>query len=263
MFLKHIGIWAASVVVIIAAGCSSPQIKTQRVARYQPQISSLPPLTSQNGAGLAVGAHAEAHNVKQIAPNVAAVAGGAGQTAGNKPSEAGTSNSGIKPRPAGKHDTLRRLKSGDRVTIALRGIPVETEVNDVIDGWGEVTLPYIGEVKIVGGTVSEAERKIEHLYVNGGIYNHVNVIVVAEDEVYFVQGEVAKQGKYALSGKVTLLQAISEAGGYTPFANRRKIRVRRGDKILKYNGNAISEGKEKDPPVFADDIIEVIRRRVF
>lgn len=282
MFFKHIGILVASVLVVIAAGCSSPLPASQRGARYRPQAEIQKPLALAGGtAGVVLsvsetGTKTRAHQgtgaAKTVKSSATAVAanndpknsGGNKAGAANVAAVNSAASSGAGRTDAGgKHDTLRRLKSGDRVTIALRGIPSETEVNDVIDGWGEVTLPYIGEVKIVGKTVSEAERKIERLYVDGGIYNHINVIVMAEDEVYFVQGEVARQGKFSLSGKVTLLQAISEAGGYTPFANRRKIKVMRGDKILMYNGKAIAEGKVKDPPVFADDIIEVLRRWVF
>jgi len=160
-----------------------------------------------------------------------------------------------------EHSKLRTLKSGDNVIIHLRSIPQPQEIKEVIDGWGEITMPYIGEVHIVGKTVSEAERLIESSYIDGGIYKKINAIVVAEAEVYFVRGEATRRGKYALSGAVTLLQAISEAGGFTPFANKRKIKVMRGDEIIFYNSKDIDNGKISDPPIFSDDIIEVMRRR--
>ncbi|MBT3193559.1 MAG: hypothetical protein HN341_13495 [Verrucomicrobia bacterium] len=155
---------------------------------------------------------------------------------------------------------LRSLGSGDRILIYLRGIPVPEEIQDIVDGLGEVTLPYLGAVKLAGKTTSEAESLIESLYVDGHFYQQINVIVVAEDEVYFVQGQVAKQGKFLLSGPVTLLQAISEAGGYTPFANRKKIKVIRGSEVLYYNGKDIASGEIPDPPIRADDIIEVLQK---
>ncbi len=144
--------------------------------------------------------------------------------------------------------------------IYLRGIPQPEEIKDIIDGFGEITLPYLGEMELSGKTTSEAERMIETLYVDGGIYRQINVIVVAEDEMYFVQGEVAKQGKIPLSGPVTLLQAVSEAGGYTPFANRKKIKVIRGSEVLFYNAKEIAAGKEPDPTIRPNDIIEVLRK---
>lgn len=154
----------------------------------------------------------------------------------------------------------RVLSRGDRIMISLRGIPRAEEIKNVIDGIGEVTLPLIGQVRVAGLTTSDAERLIETTYIEGGFYRGINVIVVAEDKVYFVQGEVSRQGKFSMSGDVTLLQAITEAGGYTPFANRRNVKVIRGDQVIFYNARDIENGKENDPPVLADDIIVVQRR---
>lgn len=163
-------------------------------------------------------------------------------------------------RPAGP--VQRVLSRGDRIMISLRGIPRAEEIKNVIDGLGEVTLPYIGQVRVAGLTTSDAERLIENTYINGGFYRSINVIVVAEDKVYFVQGEVARQGKFTMSGDVTLLQAITEAGGYTAFANNKNVKVIRGDQVIFYNARDIANGKENDPPVLADDII-VVQRSVF
>ncbi len=153
----------------------------------------------------------------------------------------------------------RVLSRGDRVMVSLRGIPRPEEIKNVIDGVGDVTLPYIGQVRVAGLTPSESERLIETTYVQRGIYRAINVIVVAEDKVYFVQGEVSRQGKFSMSGDVTLLQAITEAGGYTPFANRRNVKVIRGEQVLFYNARDIANGRQPDPVIAADDIIEVLR----
>ena len=46
----------------------------------------------------------------------------------------------------------------------------------------------------------------------------------------FVTGEVAHPGAYPLRGRVSLLQAIALAGGFTDFANSDGIVVIRSDK---------------------------------
>lgn len=163
------------------------------------------------------------------------------------------------PDNSGKAQGLRNLSRGDRIMISLRGIPRPEEIKNIIDGLGEVTLPYIGQVRVAGLTPSDAERLIETTYVNLGIYRTINVIVVAEDKVYFVQGEVARQGKFSMSGDVTLLQAITEAGGYTPFANRRNVKIIRGEQVLFYNARDIANGRNSDPVIASDDIIVVLR----
>jgi len=221
---------------LLVSGCAGPSVAVNhRLVRYRPLVSGTaltPPaatpaatvLADTNGAAVAV-----------VATSAVAVV-------------------------SESYGVLRSLGAGDRIVIYLRGIPKQEEIKDIIDGVGEVTLPYIGEMKLVGLTTSDAERLIESTYVSRGIYKQVNVIVVAEDEVYFVQGEVARQGKFPLSGPVTLLQTISEAGGYSPFANRKKIKVIRGDVVLFYNARDIADGEVPDPPIQADDIIEVLRK---
>jgi protein involved in polysaccharide export with SLBB domain len=272
--------------MVFVAGCKTTSLpNSQRVEPYYPKVAALPPVGAENSAGDSGMGHqlnsgmvsssqsmgSSASHPRPVAPVLPAVKP-AVKTSDIKPvsqtpSEAPKAVVG-KPENPGQdsqrsHNVLRKLRSGDRVTISLRGIPDGTAINDVIDGWGEVTLPFIGEIKIVDKTLSEAERLIEKSYVDGGIYRNINVIVVAETEFYFVQGEVAKQGKFALSGKITLQQAISEAGGYTPFAKKTKIKVTRGNRILVFNGKDIEAGKVADPQIMSNDIINVVRRRVF
>lgn len=170
----------------------------------------------------------------------------------------------IDAQPLSQEDTtvlqqLRLLSRGDRLKVSLRGIPRPEEINNVVDEQGEITLPFIGQVRVAGMSPSDAERLIEETYVQRGIYRSINVIVVAEDKVYFVQGEVARQGKFSMSGDVTLLQAITEAGGYTPFANRRNVKVIRGEEVLFFNARDIANGRAPDPVLSADDIIVVLR----
>lgn len=152
-----------------------------------------------------------------------------------------------------------KLSPGDEVMISLRGIPSPEDIRNVIDSMGEITLPLIGQIKVAGLSASEAERVIETTYVDRGFFRSINVIMVAEDKSYFVQGEVGRQGRFRLSGEVTLLKAISEAGGYSPFANRKNVKVIRGDEVMFFNARDIAEGKEEDPIVQANDIIEVLR----
>jgi hypothetical protein len=221
-------------------GCKTPVVDDHRMVRYRPDAPRLP------------------------VDRPSSVDGGTENAAGDGEVEGGADGSGeVVATDDGPSDTeplevLRILDRGDRIVIYLRGIPKPEEIKDVIDGIGEVSLPYLTKaVKLAGKTTSQAERLIESLYVDGQIYQHVNVIVVAEDEVYFVQGQVARQGKFPVSGPVTLRQAISEAGGFTPFANRKKVKVIRGTELLTYNAKDIADGKLPDPPILADDIIEV------
>ena len=234
---------------MLVVGCVSPEPESYRITRYRPDVASIPSVESNLVSDVI------ASNVVKTV--VVAKESSTENVAGSD------ENQVVASTDQHEYSKLRTLKSGDNIIINLRSIPVPAEIKEVIDGWGEVTIPHIGEVLLAGKTVSEAERLIESSYIDGGIFKKINVIVVAEDEVYFVRGEVTRRGKYSLSGEVTLLQAISESGGYTPFANMKKIKVMRGDKVLEYNGRDIARGKISDPPIYSNDIIEVQRRVIW
>jgi polysaccharide export outer membrane protein len=79
---------------------------------------------------------------------------------------------------------------------------------------GRVRLREIPEVVAVGVTPSELEAKISKAY--AGILNKPSVSIVLRDfqkPSFFASGEVGKPGRYDLRDDVTLLQALSEAGG--------------------------------------------------
>jgi len=157
----------------------------------------------------------------------------------------------------------KRLRIGMTVRISLVGITPPAEIRDVIDSRGEVTLPYIGNVRLEGLTTDAAESLIEQKYVESGIYRKINVIVIYEEEPqFFVRGEVKNEGRYVLKGEMTLLKAITAAGGYTEYADRRKVRIIRGTQILVFDCEQIDKGKAEDPVIKEDDIIVVPRRWV-
>lgn len=152
------------------------------------------------------------------------------------------------------------LRPGSRLDIRLRGIPQPESFSDQVDDLGEITLPYLGSVQVAGLTASQAERHIERTYVERRIFRSVNVIITTEEEEYFVQGEVRRPGKYVVTRNMSLMQAISEAGGFTPFADRRRIRImRENGSFTDHNAGDISGGSIADPPIQPKDIINVPR----
>jgi polysaccharide export outer membrane protein len=165
---------------------------------------------------------------------------------------------------AGTNTMVRMLKRGDKVIVELRGIPSPESIRGEVDELG-INLPLVGRVRIDGKTTFEAEKLIEKTYIDGGFYTKINVIVLSQDDEYFVTGEVNKQDKYLMTGDRTLLQAITAAGGYTDFAKKNRVKVMRkglgkDKQILYFDCERIEQGKEKDPIIKPGDIIEVPRR---
>jgi polysaccharide export outer membrane protein len=93
---------------------------------------------------------------------------------------------------------------------------------------GKITLPLIGDVPAAGATPRElagtlTERLKEYLTAP------VVTVIVAEavPPMIYVLGEVNTPGAQPLSTPVTVLQALSVAGGFKDFANPKKIRILR------------------------------------
>ena len=170
-----------------------------------------------------------------------------------------TSVAGV-PTPVPVSVSGRVLQRGDKVTIHLRGIPHGEILPEEIDELGEVTLPHVGTVRIVDLSSGEAESRIEQTYKEMQIYKSINVIVMADTYEYFVRGEVRRQGRFPLTGPLTLMQAIATAGGYTEYARETRIRITRDGKRALYNGPRITKLKDEDPYIKAGDIIVVDRR---
>jgi polysaccharide export outer membrane protein len=57
-------------------------------------------------------------------------------------------------------------------------------------------------------------------------------------EIFYISGEVKAPGTYPLRSDMTIAQAIARGGGLTDSGSDNKIKVRRGDKIIKLSGNA-------------------------
>jgi len=92
-----------------------------------------------------------------------------------------------------------------------------------------------------------------------------DVLFVSAKRLFFITGEIARPGQYEISFGLTLLQAISQAGGVGKFASQ-SIEVHRdieGEKqILSFDLSHIRKGKTSDPPVLAGDVL-IVKRRFF
>ena len=101
---------------------------------------------------------------------------------------------------------------------------------------GHISLPMIGDVPAEGKTTAQLADDIKQKLTPFIQDPKVSVIV---HEVYasrvFVTGEVAHPGAYPLRGRISVVQAVALAGGFTPFADYDGIVViRQGKDAGKY-----------------------------
>ena len=115
---------------------------------------------------------------------------------------------------------------------------------------GMISMPLIGDVRANGLTAEQLADRISEKLREFKESPSVSVSVkeVNSYNVY-VLGEVIKPGKYQLKSYTTVLQAISLAGGFTPYASKHMMRVMRN------SANGAGTPHEMRIPVNYDDIV--------
>jgi polysaccharide export outer membrane protein len=102
------------------------------------------------------------------------------------------------------------------------GLPVRPD--------GMITLPLVGDIPAAGRTPTQLGVDIcERLkkFITDPTCN-VSVLAVNSKHIYLT-GEVGRVGPLPMSPGMNILQAITSAGGLTPYAHRNKIYIQRGD----------------------------------
>jgi polysaccharide biosynthesis/export protein len=95
---------------------------------------------------------------------------------------------------------------------------------------GMITVPGVGDILAAGRTPiqlrDEVIVQLKKLVIDPTVT--VSVLAVNSKRIYLT-GEIAHVGPIGITPGMTILQAISTAGGLTPFAKRHKIYILRGD----------------------------------
>lgn len=144
-----------------------------------------------------------------------------------------------------------KLGSNDVVRIQVFDEPdltTETEVS----GQGTIKFPLLGELHIGGMDVKEVESYVTE-QLKGGYLKRpkVSVYIVKHRNIY-VNGEVRLPGAYAYDEGLTVLKAITLAGGFTAKAAQTRTIL-----IRKIEGREVESKVNLDDLVRPDDIIVV------
>src|SRR5512142_2236679 len=93
---------------------------------------------------------------------------------------------------------------------------------------GKISLPLLGDIEAAGRTPSELAQDLTGKLKKYIDDPHVTVVVTAiNSKRVYILGEVNHPGAMNMTPKMTVLQAISAAGGVTPYANTKKISILR------------------------------------
>jgi len=102
--------------------------------------------------------------------------------------------------------------------MSVEGIP-DMAQHVRLNSVGELNLPLIGTVSLLGLTVDEAQALLQKKYSDGGYLVNPHITLTVKDytgQGITVLGEVAQPGTYSALGLRRMFDAIHTAGGLTP-----------------------------------------------
>lgn len=142
-----------------------------------------------------------------------------------------------------------RLVAGDKLRIEVYK---DTQLSQSLQVRpdGKITLPLVGDVPAAGRTSTELRDAIAGS-LKEYIANPVVTVIVVETvpPVIYVMGEVNSPGPQPLTGQISVLQALSAAGGFKDFAKTKDIRIQRktasGLTTLRFNYKDAINGQSK------------------
>jgi polysaccharide export outer membrane protein len=118
---------------------------------------------------------------------------------------------------------------------------------------GKITMPLVGDVQAGDKTPMQLTKSITEML--GKYLNNPDVNVMVTDvrsKKYYIDGEVLKPGTYLLVTPTTVLEALSNCGGFRDFANSKKIRILRKGNILHFNYKDVSKGKNLEQNILIE-----------
>jgi polysaccharide export outer membrane protein len=132
---------------------------------------------------------------------------------------------------------------------------------------GTIRFPWIGVVAVAERDPGEVASEIEQRLVDGWLRDpEVTVRLDTRDEQrqkreVSVLGQVNEPGNYPFSEQLTLMQAITVAGGMSPLAQSRRVKLirqtRKGRQTFEVDVNQILDSKREDLPLAPGDIVFV------
>ncbi len=148
-----------------------------------------------------------------------------------------------------------RLDTGDEVRIFVYGIDAINN-NYVVNNQGQISLPLVERISAAGKTIPQLESAITNVLLQKKILVSPNVNVQpVKLRPFFILGEVRNPGQYSFIPGMSVLSAISSAGGFTYRANQDKMVLRR-----KVNGRTIRGHAYDSTAIQPGDTIEVLEK---
>jgi polysaccharide export outer membrane protein len=239
---KRLGSWGA-VCGLVVGGLYLSGCQTQQPAQQFAEVPSA--LTAASGASPA-------------AADASSAASGATQVAAPVASPITVSNAASASGPGAEV-----LRVGDSLTIIFTDTPAQIpNFDEKIREDGTITLTLNKTFMAAGKTTGDLEKEIRKCYVPN-YYKYMTVSVRQQESTrwYYINGEVKSPNRQIYNSRITVLKAIASAGGFTDFANKKKVKLTRVDgRTQTVNCVKALDNPSLDPEVYPGDTIHVPRR---
>jgi len=152
--------------------------------------------------------------------------------------------------PAKPAETGYVISPGDVLAVQVWKEP-EVSTTVPVRPDGKISLPLLNDVQAAGLTATTLNANLTDRLKKYISDPQVTVIVTqVNSQRFYITGEVNRGGTYPLESGMTILQGLSSAGGFTPFANLKKIYVLRTVKGTQqkypFNYKDVVKGKDTE-----------------
>ena len=148
-----------------------------------------------------------------------------------------------------------QLGAGDKIRVSVFG-DQSLSGERQIDGSGVFNFPLIGEIKAAGQTPDQLQGTLEKRLRE--YMKEPNVVVeILTYRPFYIVGEVRRPGSYPFVDRMTVINAVAIAGGFTYRAREQSFVIQRGGKEQQ---NSLEAGQATR--IQPGDVV-VVRERYF
>jgi polysaccharide export outer membrane protein len=158
--------------------------------------------------------------------------------------------------PASAQDESYHINGGDVLHVSVYGEQA-LDKDVAVEPDGGISFPLVGNLNVRGLTLQELQKKIAEALRSGNMLPNVTdaevtvSLVKSSGNSFSVIGQVKQPGTFVTDTKVDVMQALSLAGGLTPFASKSRIIVlRRGEggkqAKIPFDYSAVEDGDKLD-----------------
>jgi len=175
----------------------------------------------------------------------------------------------VAPMPLRAEDVSGEYRVGPKDLLEIKVIEIpELNVERRVSDGGVISLPMVGDFPVLGLTAAEVRGSLATL-LKSKYVNRADVSVVIREfanKPISILGAVRRPGALNVSGRWSLLQAISAAGGLTEAAGRKIYVLRKKENgpsdVLEVRTEDLLRGSAEtwDIPIYPGDVVNIPAR---